>query len=902
MIWGEKVKNMGKGMKKLLAVVLVLIIIGGATYYILKAKGYETGVATLSDVLNSKSVRKIENMPVIVSDKSPYYTLIGTPVALYYDGTTQKASPLLVVNPADSSRGVIRFINQYNTPSVVTIGDVPSTLSSDEREWETPTSVALSITKSFEGSAKSVSLNVAKYFWKSSDGVILVKNDQDGYNQAVVAVTLASYVNIPVIVTDTVDENVAKTLEGLGVKYSIVCGDMKGYKLTKHFGSVDEIQDWTISVIRQRLKTNVSYISMANPLDTYNLGVLDTKTVIDVKDETIVNSKASGYPGAPPTELTGPMYYFDIPYKYANIKIDLTMDISKERSGDDSGARIYAFLGVDTDGDGTLDETKDKIQFFGGSPGYEIDGLNGNPVGGIYGIDSTDGIPKSNTAHFYTEIPIFNDIGNHSIQLLASLPSSPGGSPLNPDDGESTYTLKVVVEKLKTYIYPRMYNFSSLAGYLAAYRTGVVHAKPEFMLYTDNFVKQKDCSNPAANKDLIESTNKRVGEVKKELNNLLGRIAGMPTETDNDITELANYYQSLNDNEQYTYLGIIADPSMIPQYHYPSKGIGQDPLDGYGVASDNIYSDINGDIDNPPYGLKESEPKLELAEGRIVGFNVQDVSALLCRTFFYSDIIDNIGVSEELNQPNRLSQSWKDNGFGNIGTEPPVGSAATVREKLGWMWQAAGFYVDTETRNRQFAGKQDAAQLYESSNFIYICAHGFYYWYVPTASRSYSKMFDFEGGGAFDVAHVKLMNFGPSVAMIESCVTGRIDGLYSYNLLSNAFLHSGMNTYIGATRLSWGALFPIPDAESGEGLGALMSIYFYGHLTGYVYDKSDDMTDYQPSNLSVGAAFMLARNEFMESEGTDGGGVNDDTYEEFLLHGDPAFNPYETNHEGTKTN
>ncbi|MCG2826866.1 MAG: hypothetical protein L6265_09775, partial [Thermoplasmatales archaeon] len=185
-------------MKKVLALVLVLIIIGGATYYILKARGYETGVATLSDVLNSKSVRKIENMPAIVSDESPYYALIGTPVALYYDGTTQKASPLLVVNPDTPSRGCIRFLDQYNNPPVVTIGDVPSTLSSDEREWETPTSVTLDVTKSFDGSAKSMSLSIAKHFWKSSDGVVLVKNDQDGYNQAVVAVTLASYVNIPV--------------------------------------------------------------------------------------------------------------------------------------------------------------------------------------------------------------------------------------------------------------------------------------------------------------------------------------------------------------------------------------------------------------------------------------------------------------------------------------------------------------------------------------------------------------------------------------------------------------------------------------------------------------------------------------------------------------------------------
>jgi hypothetical protein len=45
---------------------------------------------------------------------------------------------------------------------------------------------------------------------------------------------------------------------------------------------------------------------------------------------------------------------------------------------------------------------------------------------------------------------------------------------------------------------------------------------------------------------------------------------------------------------------------------------------------------------------------------------------------------------------------------------------------------------------------------------------------------------------------------------------------------------------------------------------------------------------------------MLAKNRFIEVEGTDGGGGNDDTYEEVLLHGDPAFNPYTPNFEGSK--
>jgi len=921
---------MGKGMKKLLAVVLIVVLIGGAAYYLIKAKGYETGVATLSDVLNSKSERNVANTPTIVSHESPYYTLIGTPVALYYEKTTtpptgfafnvavpyvnisvttlipgsewmvRYASPLLVVCDKEPSRAVIRFFSeeQYGNPPVVTIGDIPNPLSSDEREWEPPTSVTLGVTKSFEGSAKSVSLNVAKYFWKSSDGVILVKNNQNGYNQAVVAVALASYVNIPVIVTDTVDENVAKTLESLGVKYSLVCGDMKGYKLTKRFSSVEEIQDWSASVVRQRLGENdVSYITMANPMDIYEPNVLNpyTPSWSPVTDK-ITNSAAKSYPGRPEMG-EGPAYYFDVPYMYANVKVDVTMDISHETWGDDSGARIYVYVGVDGDGGG-LDEKNenDKIQFFGGSPAYENTGYNGDPTGeGTY-LSSFDRKPKSGFAHFYTEIPVFNDKGQHCVQLLAKIPTDKRGGPLS--DMTTTYTLSVTVEELDSYVYPRLHDVSSLAPYLTAYRKGVVLAKPEYMIYDDAYVSKTDSSNPATNKELTEPTNNRTGEVKKELNNLLGRLAGMPAETDSDIIALANYYASKNDNGNYTYLGIMADPQMIPQYYYPSSGLGQDSLEGYLVPGDIVYSDIDADLDNPPYDLNEANPSLELADGRITGFNVQDVSALLCRTFFYSEIIENMAGPENGADP-RLCEYWKNSAFSAIGTEPPVGATMSAAKKLGMVWEDAGFKVGDvawSPATGSESSRQAAAWYYESANFVYICSHGFFYWYVPTGIRTYYYR-ETGAGGAFDVAHVKLMNFGPSVIWTDSCVTGRIDGLQMYNCLSNAFLHSGFNCYFGGTRSMWGTMVPMPDQYSGEKFGSLIAIYLYGYMTGYMWE-SQSIQPAPVKDVSTGVALMLAKNYFVVTQGTDGPGENDDTIEEVILHGDPAFNPYEPNHEG----
>ena len=42
----------------------------------------------------------------------------------------------------------------------------------------------------------------------------------------------------------------------------------------------------------------------------------------------------------------------------------------------------------------------------------------------------------------------------------------------------------------------------------------------------------------------------------------------------------------------------------------------------------------------------------------------------------------------------------------------------------------------------------------------------------------------------------------------------------------------------------------------------------------------------------------LANSDYTRLEGNDGGSYNCDTVEEFNLHGDPAFNPYEPNNNG----
>jgi hypothetical protein len=259
-----------------------------------------------------------------------------------------------------------------------------------------------------------------------------------------------------------------------------------------------------------------------------------------------------------------------------------------------------------------------------------------------------------------------------------------------------------------------------------------------------------------------------------------------------------------------------------------------------------------------------------------------DTSALLARTFFYYDIIDTFQGH---------GPSWKESGIVTHGDVVPVGGAETVVRKLQAAFTQSGFTVDS-SHNFALSDSKLSAPIYETSNFIFECAHGHYYWFVPPGYKGTGA------GGGFHVANVRDMNFGPGILFASSCVTGKIDGIPLYNALSQAFIFSGLNCYVGASRLSWGTFVPAVWAESGEAFGGYMGMLFYGYLTGYVYDRNGGLVSEDVGDLSTGAALMLAKNYFSQENPSDGGGAGDDTIEEFNIHGDPAFNPYEPNHSG----
>ncbi len=851
--------------RKLTAIGTVSLLVISAIVIFLYIDLKEDGalpLATMDDLLNSRSERSGNDPDVIIVDKDlPYMVLAATSIAVYYQDNERISSPLLCTgdNPdtpdEGSSKSTESFLDAYPHSNVLNIDS---------------------------HSAMEETIKLAKTYWKSSDGAVLVKMDTDGYEMAISAVVIASYLNIPVLIMEDQSSEVDQTLSLLDVKYTILCGDLRGYGKIWPLHSNEEINSILAtghpdsksemrSILKDRLGMDANYIVLANPNDIRVPGVIDSFT----KEFTgIVKHSDTGSTSFPTSSGDAPTFYMNIPedYQYTRVTVDSSMDCIDPRNfgtAETHGERSYVYFGIDEDKDGQMvhdgDSEPDTLHFMSPSLAYSYSG-SGSSVQAVC----------------HTDYPIFNSTGEKCIQIKASLDYKVTQDSHLPGPGitkdmfgsETTFTITVTVEKLDSYIYPRLVGGSSLASYLAAFRGGIVLADPGYSVHDEEMVANANCGDPTANEELYENINTRTMKVKNDLNDLLGDLADVDG---NDWGSVAEVYGS-RDLSDPMYVGILADPFMIPQLYYTNTQGDYGESEGFGTPSDNGYGNIDADLENLPFNVDGSAPTLELAVGRMTGWDIQDTSSLLARTFFYDDIIDSY--------PGH-SGSFKDSALSTHGTVVPVGAAETVVKKLEAAYEQAGFTVDAY-HNFALSDSKYSAEYYETSNFIFECAHGHYYWFVPPGYK------DTSAGGGFTVANVQDMDFGPGVIFASSCVTGKVDGIPLYNGLSQTFIHSGMNAYVGASRLSWGSLIPSPMASpSGEALGGYVGLLFYGYLTGFIYDRDGGLRSEGVGDLSVGAALMHAKNDFTLEEGSDGGGPIDDTVEEFNLHGDPAFNPYE---------
>jgi len=252
-------------------------------------------------------------------------------------------------------------------------------------------------------------------------------------------------------------------------------------------------------------------------------------------------------------------------------------------------------------------------------------------------------------------------------------------------------------------------------------------------------------------------------------------------------------------------------------------------------------------------------------------------------------------------------------------------------------------------------------QLQENSNFILANAHGNQHMFgmgdvgiyklgigLPNGilERVMAKVATLMGFGPglslsdygyYSTRNVENMDLGPSFLWIESCICGKIDGVYPKQGISQAYLHSGCNAVIAATTSSnvpGGYLEGKSTKYDFPGQTALRYLQANGNAKNDIYPEmhfgfkiySDLCEELKTEDTSIGLAYREARNRYLPEdaewpvwwtppllitglkdidakilESSSGGSQSDleprldnkfMSFYEYALYADPAFVPY----------
>ncbi|KAA0004434.1 MAG: hypothetical protein FE044_00090 [Thermoplasmata archaeon] len=826
------------------------------------------------NIQDMTDVERSEATPVVVSKENPFYALIATPVALYYDNGLH-IQPLLVENITNPSLPIKRFEDYYDLSNAIIIAN-----------------------KDIE----EASIELAEKIWNKSSKAMVIENSYNGYKLGVAIASLASYENMPIFVTNDTGE-IDKILKKLGVEELYIVGNVKSKEYKRMiFENEKEIRNFMINYVKNKFGS-AGYIVITNPKDVKRAKVLDS---IEYKFKGYVNSGSTLH--GLHILLTGMNYsvpcYFEVPpsYKHARIKIDLiNLDSQNvEKWGD----RLFLHL-----------TTPDNITFVYTSTAAGIpDVKNGSIV--------------KDKLHF--ETCVYNLAGIYRADVM--------GTWIMQNKGR--YALNITVEKIDDTSYSLMHDLSSLASYLAAYHHGIVFASPHFAFAGNESVGIGGIAYPVKNEHLVEQCNEHVMAIHDELNGILSQISGK------EGYQLWQYY-----SKNPIYIAILGDATMVPMFYYYNPD--SDYLSGQGAASDFIYGDIDpspNDMENDSYTYY---PTMENAVGRLTGYDSEDCSALIARTIFYNEIISQLGdwkrnatvqtgtgiEFQKIPIITPLSNVLKSfMGFGPVRDEPTkffTGESKFINMRISHDFATHGFNVKSayrlEAQREGVIMQRNGGKYQLESNYIFAFDHGTYYLYEAGDMLDFDQLgmglkTGLSGKGSFDVRHVVNMEYKPSVAFIESCLVGKIEGLLPQNCVSQAYIHAGVNAFVASTRytadpgyLEPGLIMPgfgfygyfnatknlilhgnYPDLHFGALLAEQFILnLFENESTGMALRNAKNVYLYLDANstfLWTPPLYAYGPNEEPRwNSNGHGTKVLDKKYvclHEFTLYGDPAFNPW----------
>ncbi len=738
------------------------------------------------DVENVESMRRINEKTVVVpygrlyydrgeepDTASRFYPLIATPLAVYYeDNNKQHIAPLLVIDEENPSKPVNRFLEIFGDEDIYFMPD---------------------------GDVEVVSREIAKEFWDKAETMLVVENSDRGYELALMATPIASYLDIPVVVGAPDEELIKKLNCGQVI---LIGSKIEAPAHVSYTRLVDreEIISFLLGVMK-KVFGRVEYIVMTNPLDAKPIHVINREVILNV----------SGFDEAKPFGQCHPLnrlFNYTVLDGNQIIRFHLTFNLPRNEEQLIPTGEGFHILFYD----------------------QKHVNIDTNPLSDNSSLFYTDTNAYDHGEGYY-EIDIHDNPGEYHIRLLSY------------GKQDKNWSLVVTAEEIDTDIRPQAPYLSTLAPYLASCRRGLVIADSNF---SRNIAGKTGDINRRFDVALNEAALEAACKDNLYADNVLDEILEM-------MKEENLYHQYL---EETPYLAVLADNNMLPMYYYSSETPRQHySFEGLRQPSDNLLADIDGD----GYNLSS---QLELAVGRIMSWDAQDASALIARTLFYDDIVDEFQGLE--------GKEWRRSVTMVMGLA--LQERMIVDSRMKYMqtkdvFKENGYKIHSMTNG--FHNIENIKKLFRDmmhSNLIWNEGHGRYYRYEyffppSIATIFYSKVFlklfyPKKQQSQYAVCNVKDMEFGPSTMGITACIAGLTDGvpLRCTNIM--ATLHAGVNAIFVNTRCPSGPLSNIYAIEAlllkGE------TCYYYDDLM-HLWFK-----EIVRNNNSVGVACRNAKNIFAE--------------------------------------
>ena len=754
-------------MKKIFALLITFIVFSPVVISQYNSE-VKTDFLIQKEFLGHNTILNKEQYIVIIPDSDPFFGIISTSIACWYDIVTNKTGLLPYFIQHD---GNLTEQQQHFIDISFKLTNCTQLILGDHLNTNYPAVEIL-------GSAVEVANACAIQFFSQASTVLIIPYYSDNaYQLSLIAAPLASYLNSPILIfNNSNQEDIQSICKSLHTSSAYVIGDINISLMNINMitlKNIEEIQHKVLTVIKEVFR-EINYITITNPSDVIPCYTKDIQ--ITTINDQIKNLQVTLF--GKTMNLKGndtKKYTIQIPDGINHVKIN---GILTKKSGDflDTINPIVPLLFM------FLYDPQGKIVAYSNSLAYD----NGKTY--------LETLTCNASGNYTLVIRGYNGIkGGYFIQR--------GISNLN-----ANIIITTSIKKLEKPHLPLIPKLSMTAPYLTAAHGGIIIIDDN-ELTNDSYSKIADGSGtgPWYNESLQNFNNDQVNKTVDQINETIKLLAA--------FNLLTNYLSGPS------WLAIIGDTNMIPMYYY---GPSQQDLAEKGLPSDN------------PYSLQE-----KLSTGRIVGWNLQDVSLLIAKTFFYQTICGKPNSSNPWFT--RFSFIFGE-GFGETGGIFHQIPYAQEIKKYGFDPRVYGDFRNS----RQIT---TLLKTFTNANYIEYIGHSDWFWLTPSiyGLDTYSR--------AIDVAHVKHWTFEkPAIFLTSACLMGRIDGIPSEMNIGLCMLHAGCNGFIGATR------------ETGQEAGLTT---LENHLI------VDD--------LSIGEALRGEKRIDKEIP----------TYYVRTLYGDPAFNPYE---------